>query len=92
MTDLPTRFKSAPRPSPAVAPDTLDDKVSRIDRTLVDVRGELEEVAQMQKRGNVVLLRVQGDIRRLEKTVAAGFQEMREQHAAVLKVLGARGK
>lgn len=75
---------SPPRPPPE---DTLEQKVSRIDATVVDVRVELADYAALQKRGNKVSLRVQGDVRNLEKKVEAGFRVLRRQNEQIIRLL-----
>ncbi|MBP6479895.1 MAG: hypothetical protein KA310_03515 [Pseudomonadales bacterium] len=88
---LPTSTRADPTPPrlPRAKPvqSDVERALERIDGTLVDLRAEVADWTGQQKRGNRISLEVQGDVRRLEKKVDAGFKTLRAQNDQILKLL-----
>ncbi len=53
--------------------------LKRVERTIIDLRTELDDFHQMQKRGNKISLEVQGEVVKLEKDMLSRFRKIEDQ-------------
>lgn len=59
----------------------------RLEKTVVDLRGELDEWVAMQKRGNKISLEVQGEVQVIRKEMKDGFKYLKDQNDQIMKLL-----
>lgn len=88
MADTAKFGRTTPSPPRPNGEDTLYDKVSRIDATLIDLRIEMKEWADMQARGNKISLLVQGDVEKLRKEVNSLSKEVNSFSGAIKGIAG----